>query len=72
VVLKPSEFTPWQAQLVMEAIDKAGLPKGVVNMVNGRGDIIGGAIMSSNKVQKISFTGSTQVESYWQDRQLIQ
>jgi aldehyde dehydrogenase (NAD+) len=61
VVLKPSEFTPWQAQLVMEAIDKAGLPKGVVNMVNGRGDIIGGTIMSSNKVQKISFTGSTQV-----------
>ncbi|ASZ09656.1 aldehyde dehydrogenase family protein [Chitinophaga pendula] len=61
VILKPSEFTPWQAQIVMEAIHTAALPTGVVNMVNGRGDVIGSAIMESPIVNKISFTGSTVV-----------
>ncbi|MBA4166062.1 MAG: aldehyde dehydrogenase family protein [Chitinophagaceae bacterium] len=61
VVLKPSEFGPWQAQIIMECIDAAGLPKGVVNMVNGRGDIISKVIMESAEVKKISFTGSTVV-----------
>lgn len=61
VVLKPSEFSPWQAQIIMECIDAAGLPAGVVNMINGRGDVIGKAIMESTDVTKISFTGSTVI-----------
>jgi aldehyde dehydrogenase (NAD+) len=61
VVLKPSEFAPWQAAIMMECFDAAGLPAGVVNMVNGRGDVISKVIMESTEVTKISFTGSTQV-----------
>lgn len=61
IVLKPSEFSGWQAQIIMECIDSAGIPAGVVNMVNGRGDVIGKAIMESPEVTKISFTGSTVI-----------
>ncbi|MEJ6980481.1 aldehyde dehydrogenase family protein [Pedobacter sp. P351] len=61
IVLKPSEFGAWQAQIIMECIDAAGLPEGVVNMVNGRGDVISKAIMESTEVTKVSFTGSTVV-----------
>lgn len=61
VILKPSEFSPWQSQIMMECIDAAGLPAGVVNMVNGRGDVISKALMQSSAVTKIAFTGSTQV-----------
>lgn len=61
VVLKPSEFAPWQAAIMMECFDAAGLAAGVVNMVNGRGDVISKVIMESTDVTKISFTGSTQV-----------
>ncbi|MDF2566097.1 MAG: aldehyde dehydrogenase family protein [Massilibacillus sp.] len=61
IILKPSEFCPWQAEIMMECIDAAGLPSGVVNMVNGRGEIITEAIMESSEVTKISFTGSTVV-----------
>ncbi|MCF6406748.1 aldehyde dehydrogenase family protein [Chitinophaga filiformis] len=61
VIIKPSEFSPWQSQIIMECIDAAGLPAGVVNMVNGRGDVISKALMASPAVTKIAFTGSTQV-----------
>ena len=61
IVLKPSEFSAWQAEIIMECIDAAGLPKGVVNMVNGRGEIITKPIMESADVTKISFTGSSLV-----------
>ncbi|WP_276483101.1 aldehyde dehydrogenase family protein [Paraflavitalea pollutisoli] len=61
IVLKPSEFCPWQAEIIMECIDAAGLPAGVVNMVNGHGEVITEAIMQSAAVTKISFTGSTLV-----------
>lgn len=61
VVIKPSEFGAWQAQIIMECIDAAGLPAGVVNLVNGRGDLISKPIMKNPDVTKISFTGSTVV-----------
>lgn len=61
VVLKPSEFAPWQAAIIMESIAAAGLPDGVVNMVNGRGEVISKVLMESSEVTKISFTGSTMV-----------
>jgi aldehyde dehydrogenase (NAD+) len=61
VVLKPSEFGSMQAEILMECIAAAGLPDGVVNMVNGRGDVISKVIMESTEVTKVSFTGSTLV-----------
>ncbi|UBM58652.1 aldehyde dehydrogenase family protein [Marinilongibacter aquaticus] len=61
VILKPSEFAPRQAAIIMESIAAAGLPEGVVNMVNGRGEVISKAFMESAEVTKISFTGSTSV-----------
>ncbi|WP_215222597.1 aldehyde dehydrogenase family protein [Echinicola shivajiensis] len=61
VVLKPSEFAPWQAAIIMESIAAAGLPDGVVNMVNGRGEVVSKVLMESSEVTKISFTGSTVV-----------
>ena len=61
VILKPSESGAWQAQIIMECIAAAGLPAGVVNMVNGDGAVITKPIMESADVTKISFTGSTVV-----------
>jgi aldehyde dehydrogenase (NAD+) len=61
VVLKPSEFGSMQAEIIMECIAAAGLPDGVVNMVNGRGDVISKVIMENTEVTKVSFTGSTLV-----------
>jgi aldehyde dehydrogenase (NAD+) len=61
VVVKPSEFSAIQTQLVMECFAKAGLPPGVINIVNGRGDVVGAELTRSPDVMKISFTGSTVV-----------
>ena len=60
-VIKPSEMSALQNQIVMEAIHEAGLPAGVVNVVTGRGDIVGGELSTNPNVAKISFTGSTTV-----------
>ena len=61
VVIKPSQLSALEAQVLMEAFQKAGLPAGVINVVNGRGDPVGNTITRSPDVQKISFTGSTVV-----------
>jgi aldehyde dehydrogenase (NAD+) len=61
VVIKPSELSALEAQVLMEAFHKAGLPAGVINVVNGLGDPVGNTITRSPDVQKISFTGSTRV-----------
>jgi aldehyde dehydrogenase (NAD+) len=60
-VVKPSELSALQTQLLLECIDEAGLPPGVVNVVNGRGDVVGAEIVRHPDVAKISFTGSTAV-----------
>jgi aldehyde dehydrogenase (NAD+) len=60
VVLKPAEFTSLTALLFAEICDKAGLPKGVVNIVTGQGPT-GAAIVEHADVDKIAFTGSTEV-----------
>ncbi|SFI24250.1 aldehyde dehydrogenase (NAD+) [Collimonas sp. OK307] len=60
-VIKPSEMSALQNQIVMEAIHDAGLPAGVANVVTGRGDIVGGELSTNPNVAKISFTGSTTV-----------
>lgn len=60
-VIKPSEMSALQTQIVAEALHEAGLPAGVFNIVNGRGDVVGDAIARSPDVAKISFTGSSAV-----------
>jgi aldehyde dehydrogenase (NAD+) len=60
-VIKPSEMSALQTQVVMQALHAAGLPPGVFNIVTGRGDIVGAEISASPDVAKISFTGSTAV-----------
>ena len=59
-VIKPSEMSALQTQIVTEALHEAGLPPGVFNIVTGRGDTVGDTIGRHPDVAKISFTGSTQ------------
>lgn len=61
VVVKPSEFTPYSALALAELAERAGIPKGVFNIVTGDATAIGGEMTSSPIVRKISFTGSTRV-----------
>lgn len=61
VVVKPSEMSATQTQILLEAVDKAGLPKGIFNLVNGRGDVVGAELSRHKDIAKISFTGSTVV-----------
>jgi aldehyde dehydrogenase (NAD+) len=58
-VIKPSELSPIQAQVVAEALHEAGLPPGVFNIVVGRGSDVGDELSRHPDVAKISFTGST-------------
>ena len=60
VVAKPSEVTPMTAYLLSELCIKAGLPKGVLNIVHGYGHKVGNAIVSHKNVPLISFTGGTK------------
>lgn len=59
VVLKPSQHTPLSAFYLAKAFEKAKLPKGVFNLVTGRGGQVGNALATHPKVDMISFTGST-------------
>jgi aminomuconate-semialdehyde/2-hydroxymuconate-6-semialdehyde dehydrogenase len=61
VVAKPSEVTPLTAFRLAEICIEAGLPPGVLNIVNGYGDKVGTAMTNHDKVKAISFTGSTHV-----------
>ncbi len=60
VVLKPAELTPLTALALAEACIEAGLPKGVVNIITGDGET-GAALVAHPDVNKIAFTGSTEV-----------
>jgi aldehyde dehydrogenase (NAD+) len=60
VVLKPAEFTPLSALCFAEIAREAGLPAGVLNIITGDGDT-GRAIVEHDDVDKIAFTGSTEV-----------
>lgn len=61
VVIKPSEMSAQQTQLITECLHEANLPKGVFNIVNGLGEIVGAEISRNPDIAKISFTGSTTV-----------
>ena len=61
VVIKPSELSAIQSHVLAECFDKAGLPPGVINIVHGRGDVLGTILSSHPAIAKILFTGSTMV-----------
>ena len=61
VVLKPAEQTPLSALRLGELIEEAGFPEGVVNIVTGLGETAGAALAAHPDVDKIAFTGSTEV-----------
>ncbi|GAX88580.1 aldehyde dehydrogenase [Effusibacillus lacus] len=61
VVLKPAQETAVTAAKIIECMDEAGLPAGVVNMVTGSGSVIGQGIIDHPDVNGITFTGSNQV-----------
>jgi aldehyde dehydrogenase (NAD+) len=61
VVIKPSELSSLQTQVLVEALHEAKLPKGVLNVVTGRGEVVGAELVRNPEVDKISFTGSAVV-----------
>jgi aldehyde dehydrogenase (NAD+) len=68
VVIKPSELSASQTQVLIEALHEAKLPKGLLNVVTGRGDVVGAELVRNPDVDKISFTGSVAVgESIMRD-----
>jgi alpha-ketoglutaric semialdehyde dehydrogenase len=61
VVIKPAEDTPLSVHNLAQVLEEAGLPRGVVNVVFGKGIVVGKAILGSEDVRLVSFTGSTDV-----------
>ncbi len=61
VVLKPAELTPMTAVRLAELALLAGIPEGVLNVIVGKGSVVGARFVSNPTVRKISFTGSTSV-----------
>ncbi|MEX2258236.1 MAG: aldehyde dehydrogenase family protein [Acidimicrobiia bacterium] len=60
MVLKPSEIAPFDAMILAEIIDEAGVPAGVFNLVNGDGPTVGSALSGHPDIAMVSFTGSTR------------
>jgi aldehyde dehydrogenase (NAD+) len=61
VVIKPSELSSLQTQVLVEALHEAKLPKGLFNVVTGLGNVVGAELVRNPDVAKISFTGSAAV-----------
>lgn len=60
VVLKPAGITPLTACLLIEGFDSIGIPKGVINLITGKGSEVGDILNTHKDVNKVSFTGSTK------------
>jgi acyl-CoA reductase-like NAD-dependent aldehyde dehydrogenase len=60
VVLKPAEWAPLSASLLADLADEAGLPPGVLNVVQGIGEEVGAALVADPRARRISFTGSPE------------
>ncbi|MFT5447475.1 MAG: succinate-semialdehyde dehydrogenase/glutarate-semialdehyde dehydrogenase [Gammaproteobacteria bacterium] len=61
VVIKPASQTPLSALALAELADRAGIPKGIVNVVTGKASEVGGEMTANATVRKLSFTGSTEI-----------
>lgn len=61
IILKPAEQTPLSALRLGEIVQEAGIPDGVVNIITGFGETAGAAIAAHDKIDKVAFTGSTEV-----------
>ncbi len=61
IVIKPAESTPYSALALAELAERAGIPKGVLNIITGQPEVVGGVLTASPTVRKLSFTGSTEV-----------
>ena len=61
VIIKPSELSALQTRVLIEAFHKADLPKGLLNVVTGLGNVVGAELVRNPGVDKISFTGSVAV-----------
>jgi betaine-aldehyde dehydrogenase len=61
VVLKPAELTPLSAMRLGELALEAGIPEGVVNIIPGKGSVVGTRLVEHPDVAKIGFTGSTEI-----------
>ncbi|HCU12708.1 MAG TPA: betaine-aldehyde dehydrogenase, partial [Gemmatimonadetes bacterium] len=61
VILKPAEQTPLSALLLAEVLQQAEVPPGVFNVITGFGETAGAALAEHADVDKIAFTGSTEV-----------
>jgi len=59
LVMKPASYTPAATFELVKLIQQTGIPKGVINLVPGPGNVVGAEIIASKKVDKISFTGET-------------
>ncbi|MDH3189033.1 MAG: aldehyde dehydrogenase family protein [Acidimicrobiia bacterium] len=60
VILKPAEWAPLSASILADLADEAGIPPGVLNIVQGIGDEAGAALVNDHRVRRISFTGSPE------------
>jgi aldehyde dehydrogenase (NAD+) len=61
VVIKPASLAPGPAVSIIEALDEAGIPDGVINLVTGPGSTVGNEIVGHDRVNAVSFTGSSAV-----------
>jgi len=61
IVVKPASFTPYSALALAELAERAGVPKGVFNVVTGDARTVGGELTANDAVRKLSFTGSTEI-----------
>ncbi|MBA8822668.1 aldehyde dehydrogenase family protein, partial [Ochrobactrum sp. P6BS-III] len=59
IVFKPADLVPGCSWAIVDILHRAGLPKGVLNLVMGRGSVVGQTILDSADVQAVTFTGST-------------
>ncbi len=59
VVFKPADLVPGSAWALVDILHRAGLPNGVLNLLMGRGSVVGQTILDSSKIDAITFTGST-------------
>jgi len=61
VAIKPASLAPGPAVAIVEALDEAGIPDGVINLVTGPGKTVGNAMIGHDRVDAVSFTGSSAV-----------